>query len=214
VIAAEEALYRRLLRPGMVVFDAGANIGELSARFAELVAPSGTVVAFEPGPAFAKLAVLPRKHPSIVVENVALFERSGQVSLNVYETDTWSTLANRIVEESGAAVTPVDRVTVPAVTLDEYCDEKGVERIDLLKIDVEGAELQVLRGGERMFRERRIGSCSFEVGETTFDMGNDPADLVAFLADVGFAVENVVPGDPVLPAGGHAFSMHHAFPTT
>ena len=47
----------------------------------------------------------------------------------------------------------------------------------------------------------------------TLDMGNDPAHIVAFFVNGGFAVENILSGDPVLSAGGHALSMHHAFRT-
>ena len=88
---------------------------------------------------------------------------------------------------------------VPATTVDNYCESNGVARIDLLKIDVEGAELQVLLGAERTLRAKRVRCLTFEFGQTTFDMGNSPDRLEAFLKDVGYDVRNLVPGDPTFP---------------
>jgi FkbM family methyltransferase len=211
VISAELEFYRRRVGPGMVVFDVGANRGDLSTLFAELVGSEGAVYAFEPGPAYDALAAVASRHPNLVPERLALFERDGEVLLNVYEGDTWSTLAERTIEDHGSLVSPVARVPVQAVTLDGYCAGRQIGRIDLLKLDVEGAELQVLRGARAAFGGGLIRSCTFEVGETTFDMGNDPHELIAFFASVGFRVENLVAGDPVFPGGGRIFSMHHAF---
>ena len=105
---------------------------------------------------------------------------------------------------------------MPAVTIDAYCARQGIGRIDLLKLDVEGAEYQAMQGAEKMFSSKRIGCCAFEFGQTTFDMGNTPADIQRFLTRVGYEIRNIVPGDPLFPgakrAGKAEFSMHVATP--
>ena len=106
---------------------------------------------------------------------------------------------------------------VPATTLDSYCERNGVGVIDLLKIDVEGAEFQVLVG--RAAAARQNGACgcvTFEFGQTTFDMGNSPERIEAYLRDAGYELRNLVAGDPVFPGGESArtacYSMHVATP--
>jgi hypothetical protein len=103
-----------------------------------------------------------------------------------------------------------------ATTLDIYCEERGIARIDLLKIDVEGAELQVLQGAQEMLRARRIGCVAFEFGQATFDMGNRPAQLAGLFRDHGYRLTNLVKGARLFPGGNDVrtarFAMHLATP--
>ena len=73
--------------------------------------------------------------------------------------------------------------------LDDYCAEHGIERIDLLKLDVEGAELEALRGAERLLREARVGCVMFEVSQAMVEgMGHDPAEIVDLVRSAGLTV--------------------------
>jgi hypothetical protein len=140
------------------------------------------------------------------------------VSLHVYGGDylSWTTRAARPLEDYGIDVKPVGVEEVPATTLDLYCERNGVAEIDLLKVDVEGAEFQVLVGARRLLDERRVRRLTFEFGQTTFDMGNSPERIEAYLRGVGYELRNIVAGDPVFPGGGSArtavYSMHVAAP--
>lgn len=220
---AEFMFYLRYLRPGMVAFDVGAHIGELTQLFARFVGPKGRVHAFEPGQtAFERLQAVCDWSGSanIVLNNLALFENAGTVQLNVYDDAhlTWNTLAHRPLDQYGIEVASVGVETVEAETVDGYCTGNGIEHIDLLKIDVEGAELQVLRGARRMLKEERVGCCVFEFGQTTLDMGNSPQQIQDCLSVVGYSVRNIVDGDPVFPEQGQpplaCFSMHLAKPVS
>ncbi len=218
---AERIFYLQYLREGMTVFDAGANVGELTLLFSRFVGEHGSVHAFEPtGAGFERLSAVCRAASlrNVRLNRLALAEAEGAVRLHVYDDEylSWTTRAARPLEDYGIDLKPRATEEVPATTVDNYCERNGVARIDLLKIDVEGAELQVLLGAERALRAKRVRCLTFEFGQTTFDMGNSPDQLEAFLNDVGYAVRNLVPGDAVFPGRESArtasYSMHVATP--
>ncbi|MFQ5491339.1 MAG: FkbM family methyltransferase [Phycisphaerae bacterium] len=220
---AEFMLYLDTLKPGMTVLDVGANIGELTLLFARFVGPAGRVHAFEPGEtAFDRLRTMCdwSGYTHIIPNRLALAEKAGTVRLNVYDDAhlTWNTMAQRPLADHGIDVATTGTESVPAQTVDDYCTGYGIERVDLLKIDVEGAELQVLRGAGRMLQEKRVGCCVFEFGQTTLDMGNSAKQIQDYLLAVGYSVRNVIEGDPVFPTEGQpvapCFSMHLAEPMT
>lgn len=136
----------KLVRPGMTVFDVGANEGQMALAFARLVGPKGKVVAFEPAPeCFAAL----RFNLALTgVQNVkslqaALADSPGVVELLFYpEARTQNKLAT--VERSYRPQAPPRELEVAAVTLDHVAKTEGMP--DVLKIDVEGAAAAVLRG--------------------------------------------------------------------
>ena len=153
-----------------------------------------------------------------MLTHAALAESEREVELNVYDTEyaSWSTLAERPLHNYGIFVTPIAKEKIPAMTLDAYCLKHTVPYIDLLKIDVEGAEYQVLLGARRLLHEKRIRCCIFEFGRTTFEMGNRPEDIESYLTEQGYKLRNVVAGDPVFPGRASAeaacFSMQVAVP--
>ena len=218
---AERIFYLEYLREGMTVFDVGANVGELTLLFSRFVGQGGSVHAFEPtGAGFERLSAVCRAASlrNVRTNRLALAEKEGAVRLHVYADEylSWTTRAERPLEDYGIDVKPQAVEDVHATTVDLYCERNGVALIDLLKIDVEGAELQVLLGAERVLRERRVRCLTFEFGQTTFDMGNRPEQIEDFLGGVGYAVRNVVAGDPAFPGRSSAqtacYSMHVAAP--
>jgi FkbM family methyltransferase len=218
---AERIFYLEYLREGMTVFDVGANVGELTMLFSRFVGEPGGVHAFEPsGRAFERLETVCRAASlrNVRLNRLALAEGEGPVSLHVYDDDylSWNTRAVRPLEDYGIDVKPLAVEEVNAVTADLYCERNGVEEIDLLKVDVEGAEFQVLAGARRLLYERRVRCLTFEFGQTTFDMGNSPDLIEAYLRDAGYELRNIVAGDPVFPGRESAqtalYSMHVAVP--
>ena len=218
---AELIFYIRYLRQGMTVFDVGANVGRLTTLFSGLVGPEGRVFAFEAAsPAYERLSsvCVATGLTNVSLNHLALTDQEGSVSLNVYDDAHlgWCTMAERPLHDYGIDVRPVGREVVRATTIDSYSALMGVDVVNLLKIDVEGAEYQVLLGAQRMLRERRIKCCLFEFGATTFDNGNNPEEIVSYLASVGYKIRNVVWGDQIFPGRKEArnarFSMHVAVP--
>lgn len=216
---AEWMFYLQYLRPGMVVIDAGAYVGELTELFSRFVGQRGEVHAFEAGAeAFRHLKARCELtgHENVIAHHSALADREGPIGLNVYDSDhlSWCSLADRPLREHGHDVRQVGTEEVLATTVDSYCERRQIRQVDLLKLDVEGAEYQVLMGAQHMLEKGRIRCCVFECGQTTFDMGNDPKAFSGYLERLGYRVRNVVRGDPLFPGCSGAdtvrFSMHVA----
>ncbi|MGG6239024.1 FkbM family methyltransferase [Nodosilinea sp. AN01ver1] len=218
---AEQIFYISYLKKGMTVFDVGANIGELSLLFSRFVGTSGKVHAFEASSnTFQRLLGI-CKHANrsqIQINHCAVADVEAIMSLNVYDEQHsgWSSLANRQLEQYGINVTPVFCEEVSSITLDNYCKFNDIKHIDLLKIDVEGAEYQVMLGAKELFQNQQVKCCVFEFGATTFDMENTPQEIESFLTSCNYKITNVVPGNPVFPGKKSAknaqFSIHIARP--
>lgn len=141
----EYAAFRAAVTPGATVFDVGANLGAYTVLFAQWVGPSGKVVAFEPAPASAtglrRLVALNDVSSRVEIVEAAV---SGAVGTARFAADGASG-ANAVV---AAAHAGLGVITVPTTSVDAFCDAHGVQP-DVIKIDVEGEELEVLRGARR-----------------------------------------------------------------
>jgi len=156
-------LIRRVLRPGDVAFDLGANAGYFTLLMASLVGPGGHVHSFEPNPALTKMLgesiTLSHYEDRVTLNQVAVSDRSSK-SARFY--------ISQLPNNSGvSALTPLDwcvrdgiyseasNVLVDVVGLDDYVREHGVTRCDLLKIDVECGEGAVVRGMQSLLETLR-----------------------------------------------------------
>lgn len=215
VEAAEFQFYENLIRPGMTVFDVGSNVGSTAEYFSGKVAPSGVVHCFEPGSyAYRKLQERMAKiaGPAVRLNNLAVGDRNGATEFHVYPEShsSWNSVGRRPLENYGIRITPVEVLSVPMITLDAYCSDNSVGHIDLLKLDLEGCELQALRGAKELLLQRRVAICLMEFGQTTFDQGNSPRDLAEFCRSVGYSLRNLIKGDPLFPGGQHAATAQFA----
>ncbi|MEO5858728.1 MAG: FkbM family methyltransferase [Pyrinomonadaceae bacterium] len=215
---AERIFYLERLREGMTVFDVGANIGELTLLFSRLV-DHGNVHAFEASQGtFARLETIcyAAQRPNVVLNHLAMSNETGNIRLNVFEDSlsAFNSQAARPMKNYGLDIEPVCIEETAATTVDSYCEEHGIRQIDLLKIDVEGAELQVMQGAMRMLNSGRIACLTFEFGQTTFDMGNHPEQIEDLLNGSGYKIRNIVRTDPTFPGRQSVesarYSMHVA----
>lgn len=219
---AEQIFYINYLQEGMTVFDVGANIGEFALLFSRLVGLQGQVHAFEASQnTFNKLTTICElaNRQQIILNHKAVSDQQGIVKLYTYDDNHsgWNSLANRPLEQYGIYdVKPTHLEEIEAVTIDDYCEKNDISQIDLLKIDVEGAEYQVLLGSRKMLEKHKIKCCVFEFGQTTFDMGNSPNEIENYLRELGYSLKNVVTGNPIFPGGSQVkkaqFSVHVARP--
>ena len=157
---------------------------------------------------------------NVSLNHLALADEETSVHLHVYDNDRsgWNSLAQRPLQNYGIDVKPVCTEEVMATSVDAYCESHGIAQIDLLKIDAEGSEYQVLLGARSMLQAQRIRCCTFEFGQTTFDMSNQPDEIQAYMTEMGYRVRNIVKSDPVFPGregvAKARFSMQVAVPTS
>jgi FkbM family methyltransferase len=143
---AERELLRKTLFPGAVVVDAGANIGIYSEFLSRCVGPTGIVHSFEPSSDnFRRLRSATHKLPNVRLCHAAVGEHTRSTTL--YISDKLN-VDHRTYSAEGAY-----RRTIPIkmVALDDYF--KAGERVDLIKMDVQGYELHALRGANRVLAD-------------------------------------------------------------
>jgi len=180
---AMERLYATFVRPGDLVFDAGAHVGDRVGAFRRLKA---RVVAIEPQPALVRtLRILYGADEGVAIEAMALGERVGSVELKVnLDNPTVSTASDEFVAAAhgapgwgGQAWTR--RITVPMTTLDSLIMRHGIPRF--IKIDVEGFEAQVLAG-----LSQPVDALSFEFTTIQRDVALAALDRCVTLGFSGF----------------------------
>jgi len=175
---------RRLLLPGQNAVDIGANYGVYTLAMARIVGPAGRVWAFEPATGTAQLlaeSIAANGLQQVVLERSAVAGACGmgRLSLNA------NAEINALVDSQSAA----DGEPVPLVTLDASQQQFGWRSIDFLKIDAEGAEAEILKGGRRFFAELSpLVLYEVRVEERL------RVELVADFAALGYASYRLVPG--------------------
>jgi FkbM family methyltransferase len=146
------ATFNRYVKPGMAVVDVGANIGCLTMLLASLVEASGLVVAVEPNPENIKLLEASRRvngFDQVLVIQAAAGRRTGLLALNVSHSNG---MTGELPEDADAVFASHP---VPCFALDAILPK--ARRIDLIKIDTEGAELNALIGlSETINRDRPV----------------------------------------------------------
>lgn len=180
---------RQSARPGSVTVDAGSHVGYLAMQAARAVGPSGAVHAFEHDP---RLVPTLRRHaklnemPWLAVNEVSLSDRRDTLQLQMTEQLGWSTVEKNILKRPTT-------VEVEAIPFDDYAREHDVDpqRISLIKVDVEGSELHVLRG---MRKTLEAGNPVLLVEVDPARMvasGQDHAELLDLLSDLGYAPHRI-----------------------
>jgi len=170
--SGEAAVFERLLRMNSTpcVFDVGANKGQfLQLLLNALANREANVHCFEPsGAAFSKLEEVESAAVCLTLNHCALGRETGETRLFYdEEASGLASMSKRNLDHIGVKFEKSETIRVQ--TLDEYCQQNEIECIDLLKMDVEGHELDVLAGGESMFSRRCVGMVLFEFGGANID---------------------------------------------
>jgi FkbM family methyltransferase len=144
----------KYLKKDFIVLDVGGNIGQTAMMIAKELGDKGHVYSFEPYPAtvdrFKKnLSLNPFLSKRVQIENCALGSSPGKV--NMYRDCATNSGANRVIHQQ--VLTTDGYVEVPVSTVDLFVKSNPFKRINLLKIDVEGFEMEVLRGAHRTLTE-------------------------------------------------------------
>ena len=142
------AAMRSMLEPDMTFFDIGTHFGQYTLMAAAQVGPNGAVHSFEPGPiqyGFLSRNVALNHYKNVCLNNVALSDRAGEMDFVVPSLGSLGQSHLATAGESGHKV--------HVITLDGYCEENDIKKIDVMKVDVEGAEMQVFKGANNVLRD-------------------------------------------------------------
>ncbi len=133
------------LKPGMNFVDIGAHLGEYSLLASSVVNNNGKVYAFEPNPNIIPFLVSNIKRNSVknvVVNNSAVSSIDGQVILHIHKESSMSSIKKVEIQNTNVFIS---EVSVSTICLNSYFFNSS-EKIDIIKVDVEGAELDVING--------------------------------------------------------------------
>ena len=146
------AIVDKCVAPDDVCLDIGANLGLVSLRISERVGPSGVVHAFEPQPrmqSYIQRTINENKIENIRLHKIALGEEKGTLPLSIPKENAGAaSLAGKHADDAENIEVPVHRLT-------DLMEELGVGSVSFIKIDVEGFEPLVIKGGLDFLREAK-----------------------------------------------------------
>lgn len=132
------------------IFDIGANKGD-TVWASRIAFPNAAIYAFEPMPSvYAELARATERSDRIHIYNMALGREQGSANMNLAEDPTM----NKVQTTDGPGL-----IKIQMSTVDSFCVEKGIKRIDFMKIDTEGFDLEVILGAKDMLQETYFLQC-------------------------------------------------------
>ncbi len=184
------AFLERILKPGMGVVDVGAHVGYYTLLAARRVGPQGRVFAFEPEPTNHELLCKNsqlNEYRNIMAEQKAVGAQSGTARLYLSDLDSGS---HSLYRAHGEHVEHGERfVDIGLVSLDAFLEQQGWPRIDLIKIDVEGAESDVLRGMQKVLGRFPNLRLVIEFCPSLLRrIGKDPRALLEALTNAGLTI--------------------------
>lgn len=188
--SGESRVFRLLSGDSPVLFDVGAFEGGYTKEFIAHF-PRGVAHVFEPSAAHFE-ATTKALGGSAVLHNVALAGEPGEATL--YKDAPMSGLASltkRNLAHRGITMDAAE--TVKISTVDAMIAEAGLDRVDLLKVDVEGHELDVLRGAEQAMRGGMIGLVQFEFGGANLDTRTNLRDFFDYFDAFSYSISVITP---------------------
>jgi len=191
------SLFERTLKPGMVMMDVGAHVGYFSLLAARQVGSEGKVFSFEPDPINHELLVQNielNQYNNIFPVNAAMGDNVGSLTLfqTALDSGRHSTYRHGL-PESGS-------VEVDVSTLDAFLDARDWPGIDLVKVDVEGAEMDVLRGMAGLLEKSPGLKLIMEFNPALLQSaGVPPSDMIQELKSRGFNLSCIHEKRGVIP---------------
>jgi FkbM family methyltransferase len=176
------------------IFDVGANIGEWTELCLD-INPLAKIHCFEPSQTTYKeleKRFLEQNSQKVFLNHFGLSSDSGETSLHLFHECAGS---NSLYQRKGLSIQQEKTELVKLKTLDQYCKENNliVDHIDLLKIDVEGHELDVLKGSKDMLEANKVDRIQFEYGGCFIDAKILLKDIFELLAYYNYRFYKIYP---------------------
>jgi FkbM family methyltransferase len=183
---AELAFVRRFLKPGMAVLDIGAHHGLYTLLASKQVGRVGKVFAFEPSPRerrSLRCHLILNHCWNVAVQPFAVARDDGKAELHVVQGSQTGCNSLRPPDVAGATL----MASVRTVSLDSWVQRENVARVDFIKLDVEGAELEVLEGAHRLLERRPRPVALVEVQDVrTAPWGYRAREILRLLETKGY----------------------------
>ena len=180
---------RRFLKPGMTFLDLGANLGQYTLLAAWRVGKTGAVHSFEPSSRmFSELEFNLRLNglsDICVLNRMAVSDSVGTANLSVYEpgAEVFCSLGTRRWENHDL----IGYEEVETTTIDDYVESHKIANVDLIKMDIEGAELLALRGAARLLSQSKAPAIMLEVGDkNTQGFGYQAVEICEYLKQMDY----------------------------
>jgi FkbM family methyltransferase len=184
----ETEWFYSLVKPGMVIVDVGSNVGYYSLISSYLVGGLGEVYSFDPSNyAYKKLNETIRENhiTNIKLFNIGLSDHPEERELLLRDIALHSP---SFCYGDEYPTTPIG--TSKLITLDCFAEEAGIDHIDLIKIDVEGMEMNILKGMTRLLQQNKVHRIMIEFNGYWLKLTKtSQSDLDAFLKQCGFEIE-------------------------
>lgn len=148
-------IQKEILPHPQTIFDVGSNRGLITAKYLSMF-NDAKIFAFDPIEHFSKEYL--KFGPKVKFHNLAFSNVNGILDFNInVSLDTSSLLSStKIGANSDEKCATINQIKVRTTTLDEFCKEHNIKNIDILKLDVQGSELAVLKGSEKLLKSKRI----------------------------------------------------------
>jgi len=181
----------------LIIFDIGANIGNWSALLAKII-KKGTYYLFEPQPGCHSYIV--EKHiPNMKLSSCVVSSSPGEL-LNLFSTSENAGLASIYQRrDSYFQKEPYHKIEVLTTTIDTIITNNDIKRVDYIKMDIEGHELEALKGGAVSLQNGIIHAIAFEFGSSNINSRTYFHDFWDFLYPLGYRFYRILPWGGLLP---------------
>lgn len=204
----ETVIADALNRGPEIIFDVGANIGEY-ARSLQTNFLKARIFCFEPGPETFQKLIANTDSQNIHYYNVAVGSSNGTLTLFKSSDDSEGAMMTAYKDTISDIFTFAgeisESVVCDMICLDDFCSVANISMIDFLKIDVEGHELEVLKGAARMISEDRINILQFEFNEFNIISRSFMYDYYKLLPQ--FQFYRIMPQNKLYPMGDYNSSL-------
>jgi len=221
---AEKSLVRNLVDIGHIVFDVGAHLGDYTILFGEVVGNTGKVYSFEPtSSTFEKLQqrIEEEGGTNIYLFQKAVFSENKAIEFHEFPGvyAVWNSIGKpqmKSVTNPSEYVQIVKTEIIEAITLDSFCKQHNIKSIDYLKLDVEGAESDVLQGSVNLLEAKAIRFIQFEISQKMLEGLNRVAqDTFDILIQHGYECHRIAGNGEIGEQVGSSNSFYEnyiAFP--
>jgi FkbM family methyltransferase len=198
-VSGEENVLKNIIasfKNDYCIFDVGANRAQFANLILKVAEPAEYKLdlhCFEPSK--TTLEIFKKNilnEDSLILNNIGLGKNKETLTLyNNSPGSGWGSLTKRRLDHFNKSMDLTEEVQID--TLDNYCKEKKIESIDLLKIDVEGHELDVLSGGKDTFSKKKVKNVMFEFGGCNIDTRTFFQDFFYFFQENDMDIYRITP---------------------